>query len=122
MGDMLIDPTRVSYPSDKFSFSISDITRHKTIRWFNLIINLNGKYDVQVLLEDSRRNYIFPKIQSIITKSFDFSFTKRMLYQNRIKYKGKHMIFTKDERNTMKEFYITFRLEVARLERQDSSL
>ena len=63
MGDMLIDPTRVSYPSDKFTFSISDITRHKTIRWFNLIINLNGKYDVQVLLEDSRRNYIFPKIQ-----------------------------------------------------------
>ena len=55
LWDVLVN-NRVNYPSDRLVFSISNLTTHKTIRWLNLMMNLNGKYDVQLLLEDSRRN------------------------------------------------------------------
>ena len=32
-----------------------------------------------------------------------------MLYHNKINFKGKKIQFAKDENNTMKEYYITFR-------------
>ena len=55
LRDVLMDK-RVSYPTDRLTFSINNLTRHKTLRWLNLEINLNGKHDIQLLLEDSRRN------------------------------------------------------------------
>ena len=37
------------------------------------------------------------------------SFTKRLLYHNQINSKGNRIRFYKDDYNTMREYYITFR-------------
>ena len=57
MGDMVID-TRPTYPSSKLTFNIADVTEDRDIRYFNIYLNLNGIFDVDVVLEDSKRNFL----------------------------------------------------------------
>ena len=38
-----------------------------------------------------------------------FSYTKRMLYQNRINHRGSKVRLEKDDSNVMKEYFVTFR-------------
>ena len=52
--EMMIE-TRPSYPSSKITFSIADFTKDK-VHFLNININLNEQYDVDVVLEDSKRN------------------------------------------------------------------
>ena len=54
---MLID-TRPTYPSSKLTFSIANITKNKTTRFFNIYLSLNGNLDFNVVLEDSKRNFL----------------------------------------------------------------
>ena len=51
---MMID-TRPRYPSNKLSFTIANITNHTAIRFFNIFLNLNERFDVDLVLEDSQR-------------------------------------------------------------------
>ena len=51
-------PTRPSYPSDKFTFNIADLTKDKVIQFFSIDLNLNEQYDVDAVLEDSKRNFM----------------------------------------------------------------
>ena len=55
-----IDPvcTRPTYPSSRLTFSIANLTKDKAIRFFNLGLILNEKYDIDVVLEDSKRNFL----------------------------------------------------------------
>ena len=53
--EMVIE-TRPTYPSNKLTFSIADFTKDKVIQFFNIALNLNEQYDVDVVLEDSKRN------------------------------------------------------------------
>ena len=46
------------YPSDQFTFSIANITKHRTIRYLGLELNSNKVFDVDVVLEDSKRNFL----------------------------------------------------------------
>ena len=46
------------YPSDQFTFSIANITKHKTIGYLGLDFNSNELFDVDVVLEDSKRNFL----------------------------------------------------------------
>ena len=46
------------YPSDKLSFSIADLTKDKPIRFFNILLNFNEQFDVDLVLEDSQRNLL----------------------------------------------------------------
>ena len=46
------------YPSDKLSFSIADLTKDKPIRFFNILLNFNEQFDVDLVLEDSHRNLL----------------------------------------------------------------
>ena len=61
MAEMMID-TRPTYPSSKLTFSIANITKHKEIRFFNIYIDLNWVYDVNLIFEDSKRNSLKPFI------------------------------------------------------------
>ena len=54
---MMIE-TRPRYPSDKFTFTIADITKNKHIRWCDISLNLKRRFDVDVVLEDSQRNFL----------------------------------------------------------------
>ena len=50
--------TRPRYPSNKLTFTIANLTRGKIIRYVDLIFNSNTIFDVDVSLEDSKRNYL----------------------------------------------------------------
>ena len=52
---MMIE-TRPRYPSNKLSFTIANITKDKPIRFFNIYLNLNEQFDVDLVLENSQRN------------------------------------------------------------------
>ena len=54
----MIIETRPSYPSDKLTFNIADFTKDKVIQFFNIDLNLNEQYDVDAVLEDSKRNFM----------------------------------------------------------------
>ena len=54
---MIID-ARPRYPSNKLSFTIANITKDKPIRFFNIYLNLNEQFDVDVVLENSQRNLL----------------------------------------------------------------
>ena len=54
---MMIE-TRPRYPSDKYTFTIADITKNKHIRWCDIGLNLKRRFDVDVVLEDSQRNFL----------------------------------------------------------------
>ena len=56
---MMIE-TRPSYPSDKLTFNVAGLTKDKVIKFFylNIYLILNEKYDVNVVLEDSKRNFM----------------------------------------------------------------
>ena len=56
MAEMMRD-TRPTYPSSKVTFTIANVTKHKAIRFFNIWLNLNGEFDIDVVLEDSKRNF-----------------------------------------------------------------
>ena len=50
--------TRPRYPSDKLTFTIADISENKDVRFFNIELNVNEQFDVDVVLEDSQRNFL----------------------------------------------------------------
>ena len=58
--------TRPTYPSSKLTFSIANLAKHKAIRFFNLGLILNEQFDIDVVLEDSKRNFL----NSLIIFSF----------------------------------------------------
>ena len=70
---MMID-TRPSYPSNKITFTTADITKGITIRYINInLLNLKGQFDIDVVLEDSQRNFL----SSIIKLLLYFKHVKR---------------------------------------------
>ena len=55
---MMIE-TRPRYPSNKLTFTIANVMKGITSRVLNIILlNLNGGFDVDVVLEDSQRNFL----------------------------------------------------------------
>ena len=52
----MVIETRPRYPSNKLTLTIANITRDKPIRFFNIFLSLNGRIDVDVVLESSQRN------------------------------------------------------------------
>ena len=54
---MMID-TRPRYPADKITFSIAKIAKGKIIRYFFINIDSDATFDVDVSLEDSKRNFL----------------------------------------------------------------
>ncbi len=54
---MMIE-TRPRYPSDKFTFTIADLMKNKHIRWLDIGLNLKRRFDVDVVLEDSQRDFL----------------------------------------------------------------
>ena len=68
MTEMIIK-TRSSYPSDKITFTIADLTKNKAIRFFMIGMNLNGLFDVDLVLEDSQRNFLSSFISLLYKRS-----------------------------------------------------
>ena len=54
----MIIKTRPRYPSDRLTFSIANITKHRVILFFNIWLNLTGQFYIDVVLEDSLRNFL----------------------------------------------------------------
>ena len=55
----IMKESRPSYPSTKLTFNIANITQGKPIRWFNIdLLNLNGRFDVNLIMEDTLRNFL----------------------------------------------------------------
>ena len=57
IAEMKIE-TRPTYPSDRLTFAQANISRALSIRYFNIFFNLNNLFDVNVILEDSKRNFL----------------------------------------------------------------
>ena len=57
ISEMKIE-TRPTYPSDRLTFAQANISRALSIRYFNIFFNLNNLFDVNVILEDSKRNFL----------------------------------------------------------------
>ena len=57
LSEMMIE-TRPTYPSDRLTFNQANITKALSIRYFNIFFNLNNLFDVNVILEDSKRNFL----------------------------------------------------------------
>ena len=73
----MIIKTRPRYPSDRLTFSIEKITRHKVIVFLNIWLKTD-QFDVDVVLEDSQRNFLSSIILLLIfvsLKNSDFEFT-----------------------------------------------
>ena len=47
--------TRAQYPSDKVTLKRAFTTKNKFITWFDFGFKMNGKYDVDIFFEDSKR-------------------------------------------------------------------
>ena len=56
--EMVIENLKPSYPSNKLTFNIADETKDKIIKFFSICLNLNDQYDVDLVLEDSKRNFM----------------------------------------------------------------
>ena len=69
----MIMETRPRYPSNKLSFTIANITKDKPIRFFNIYLNLNEKFDVDLVLENSQRNLLSSFIYICIYFFYVFS-------------------------------------------------
>ena len=54
---MMID-TRPTYPSSKLTFTIANVTKNKDTRFFNIYLNGNETFDVDVVLEESKRTFL----------------------------------------------------------------
>ena len=57
MTELMIE-ARPSYPSNKMTFTIANIKNHKSIRSLFLYLKMNGQFDVDVVLEDAKRNFV----------------------------------------------------------------
>ena len=55
--------TRPTYPSDRLTFNQANITKAQSIRYFNIFFNLNNQFDVNVILEDKKRNFMNSKMK-----------------------------------------------------------
>ena len=56
--EMVIENQRPSFPSNKLTFNIAEETKDKIIKFFSICLNLNDQYDVDLVLEDSKRNFM----------------------------------------------------------------
>ena len=58
---MMIE-TRPGYPSNKLTFSITNVTKGKAIPYIDIYLNYNAQFDadvgIDVFLEDSKRNFL----------------------------------------------------------------
>ena len=50
--------TRRAYPSDKVTFTIGDLAKDKMIIFLNLHVDMSNPFDVALVMEDSRRNFL----------------------------------------------------------------
>ena len=50
--------TRRTYPSDKVTFTIGDLAKDKMIIFLNLHVDMSNPFDVALVMEDSRRNFL----------------------------------------------------------------
>ena len=57
ISGMMIE-TRPTYPSDRLTFNQANITRAQSIRYLNIFCHLNNQFTVNVILEDSKRNFL----------------------------------------------------------------
>ena len=57
MKDMMME-SRPSYPTDKLTFSIANLTRDSSIQFLGLMFypNHSDKYDISLTLEDNQRS------------------------------------------------------------------
>ena len=55
---MMIKTRPASYPSNKLTFTIQNIAKHKEIRFLNINLVMKGHFDVDLILEDSQRNFL----------------------------------------------------------------
>ena len=58
LTDMVTITTRPTYPSSKLTFTIANETKNKDIRFFTIGLTSNKQFDVDLVLEDSKRNFL----------------------------------------------------------------
>ena len=54
----MIIETRPRYPSNKLTLTIANLTKGTIIRFVDINLNSNVKFDVDLFLEDSQRNFL----------------------------------------------------------------
>ena len=73
-NNSMILPTKSIYPSDKMTFTLADLTRHKTISFLNIYLEMNEQFDVALVLEDSKRKELSENQKLLIKKIVNCSF------------------------------------------------
>ena len=64
----MIIPTRSIYPADKMTFTLADLPRDKTIAFLSIFLEPNNKFDVTLVLEDSKRKELSGSPKKILQK------------------------------------------------------
>ena len=54
----MVIETRPRYPSNKLTLTIANSTKGTIIRFVDINLNSNVKFDVDLFLEDSQRNFL----------------------------------------------------------------
>ena len=58
LTDIVTITTRPTYPSSKLTFSIANATKNKDIRFLTIGLTSNKQFDVEAVLEDSKRDFL----------------------------------------------------------------
>ena len=64
----MILPTRTVYPADKMTFTLADLPRYRNISFIDICLDMNDKFDVALVPEDSKRKELSESKKLLIKK------------------------------------------------------
>ena len=70
----MILPTRTIYPADKMTLTLADLPREKNLQFIDICLDMNDKFDVALVLEDSKRKELSESQKLLIKKMVNCSF------------------------------------------------
>ena len=72
----MILPTRTIYPADKMTLTLADLPRNipHPLSFIDICLDMNDKFDVALVLEDSKRKELSENQKLLIKKIVNCSF------------------------------------------------
>ena len=70
----MILPTRTIYPADKMTVTLADLPKNNAISFIDICLDMNDKFDVALVLEDSKRKELSESQKLLIKKMVNCSF------------------------------------------------
>ena len=69
----MILPTRTIYPADKMTLTLADLPRNNShpLSFIDICLDMNDKFDVALVLEDSKRKELSESQKLLINKQYE---------------------------------------------------